>query len=253
VFAATGYHLYQRRWFLPAWLFATAYLIGKDRFQFVAGAMMLAAFLVEGSRTLVRARPDLFPNPDRQHAMAIVLAVTVLFAGIGGLYAAGALNFNHEHSTTQPAFMDTDDRNAMQWVVTNTDADADFVVLGDSAEWFPLFTDRPILVGPWGVEWTSAETYETQLSLYRSLSTCESESCLSNAMAANDVSPDYVYVPKGTYTVRGKEYVADGDLQYALLVSEEYEKVYENQGTAVFRVTDASTDAGDSERSPGAD
>ena len=241
IYAAAAYHLYRRQWFLPAWLFAGAYLIGKDRFQFVAGAMMLAAFLVEGSRALVRARPDLFPSPNRRHAMALVLGVTVILSGIGGLYAAGALNFNHEHSTTQPAFMDADDRNAMKWVAANTDANAEFVVMGDAAEWFPLFTDRTILVGPWGVEWTSAEKYETQLSLYRSLSTCDSASCLNNAMAANDVSPDYVYVPKGSYTVRGQEFVADGALQYALLVSDDYEKVYENQGAVVFRVTDSPT------------
>ena len=236
IFAGAAFHLYRRRWFLPAWLFASAYVIGKQRFQFVAGAMLLASLLLEGSEAYLRSRSDALPS--RQTAAAVALCTAVVFAGIGGLYAAGALNINYESSSTQPAFIDADDRKAMEWVAANTDPAADFVVLGDAAEWFPLFTDRAILIGPWGVEWTSPERYHTQLSLYRAVSTCDSESCLTDALAANDVSAEYVYVPKGEYTVRGKEFVADGDLRYDLLASDSYKKVYENQGAVVFRVVD---------------
>ena len=246
IFAGMAYHLFRRRWFLPAWLFASAYVIGKQRFQFVAGAMLLASLLLEGGEAYVRSRSDALPS--RRTAVAIALGVTVLFAGIGGLYAAGALDINYEHSSTQPAFIDADDEKAMAWVAANTNANDDFVVLGDAAEWFPLFTDRAILVGPWGVEWTSPEKYQTQLALYEAVSTCESEDCLTEALAANDVSPEYVYVPKGEYTVRGKEYVADGDLRYDLLASNSYRKVYENQGAVVFRVTDSPGDGPRSDR-----
>ncbi len=241
VFAGAAYHLYRRRWFLPAWLFVSAYVIGKERFQFVAGAMLLASLLLEGSEAYLRSRSDALPS--RRTAAAVALGATVVFAGLGGLYAAGALNINYDHSSTQPAFIDADDQKAMEWAAANTDASDDFVVLGDAAEWFPLLTDRAILVGPWGVEWTSPEKYNTQLSLYHAVSTCESESCLTRSLAANDVSPEYVYLPKGEYTVRGKEYVADGDLRYDLLASDSYRKVYENQGAVVFRVTDSRNDA----------
>ncbi|SEP25849.1 Dolichyl-phosphate-mannose-protein mannosyltransferase [Halogranum amylolyticum] len=237
-FAGAVWFLKSRRYFLPTWLLASGYVIGKDRYLFVAGSMMAAALLVEVVVPWFRRHASL--PESRRAGTAVALAVVVLAATVGGLFAAGALNSAYEQSSTQPAFMDGADHEAMQWVAANTESGAQFVVLGDAAEWFPLFTDRGILVGPWGVEWTSPEQYDRQLDLYTGLSACEDANCVTETLDENDVSPDYLYVPKGEYTVRGEEFTADGRLRRSLIDAQGYEPVYENEGAAVFRVTGAA-------------
>lgn len=233
-FAAGAWFLKTRRYFLPTWLFVSGYVIGKDRFLFVAGSIMAAAFLFEAVVPWLRRHTSL--SESRRAGTAVVLAVVILAATVGGLFAAGTLHSAHENSPTQPAFMDDADYEAMQWAAANTAPGTDFVVLGDAAEWFPLLTDRTILVGPWGVEWTSPERYNHQLDLYTDLSACENAACVTQSLTENDISPDYLYVPKDEYTIRGVEYVAGGELRRSLVTSPLYDPVYENDGVIVFRV-----------------
>ena len=233
VYASTVYFLRERRFLLPAWLIVPAVVIGKERFQFVAGAMMAAVFLREGLRAAVDRR---VAADERRRATHLALAgVVLLSASVGTVYAAGALPWAHAGDPSQPQFMDAEDRDAMAWAANETAQDATFVVLGDAAEWFPLFADRTILVGPWGVEWTTPEQYEEQLTLYRTISECDSERCLTAALSTSDVDPDYLYVPKGEYTVRGIEESETRELRRTLRRSGEYAPVFENEGVVVFR------------------
>jgi len=112
------------------------------------------------------------------------------------------------------------------------------VALGDAAEWFPLVTDRTIAVGPWGVEWKTPDKYRRQLGLFWFLSTCHDEECLSAVMDRRNVQPDYLYVPKGGYTVRGFEQDQPAKMRASLQESNEYRLVYENEGVMVFEVLD---------------
>jgi hypothetical protein len=239
-YAAVAWWLSRGRYLLPAWFVATGYVVGKDRFLFVMGSMMAAQFLVEGVVPWLRERASLLDGlPDARRAGTVLaLSVVVLAAAVGGLYSAGALDTAYDESSTLPAFMDEADREAMRWAATNTSDDARFVVLGDAAEWFPLFADRPILVGYWGVEWTSPEQFDRQVALYENVSTCPGAACVSGELDAADVDPDYLYVQTGTYTVRGQEHERGGTLVRSLVASPRYEVVHENRGVVVFRVGD---------------
>ena len=233
VYAGAAHFLYERRFLLPAWLVVPAVVIGKERFQFVAGATMAAVFLRDRIRVAAWRR---YPTEEWKRVAQLALTGVVLaFVCVGTLYAAGALPWAHAGDPSQPQFVDAEDREAMAWAANETHPDATFVVLGDAAEWFPLFADRTVLVGPWGVEWTSPERYERQLSLYRAVSTCDSEGCLSAALSIRDIDPTYVYVPKGTYTVRGLEETETGELRRELRRSGAYVPVFENEGVVVFR------------------
>ncbi|GAA0241059.1 hypothetical protein ACFFQF_31130 [Haladaptatus pallidirubidus] len=132
--------------------------------------------------------------------------------------------------------MDDDDKAAMEWIQENTASDSNFVVLGDAAEWFPLMTDRAILVGPWGVEWEGHENYRHHLGLYKRLSRCPGKACLTKKMIANDVNPTYIYVPKNHYTVRGIDEYQKPWLRGQMVDSDRYRLVYENEGAMVFRI-----------------
>ena len=234
IFLGTSYFLRRRRFFLPAWLLAGAYFIGKSRFQFVAGSMMLAVFLVEAVGPWVARQVG--TRDLRRVTTGVVLLAVVAATVVGGLYAGSALNTAHHGSTSQPAFIDTADREAMTWAAEHTDPGDDFVVAGDAAEWFPLFTDRSILIGPWGVEWTEPAEYERQLRLFRSVSTCEQAACLTATFEQAGVTPDYVYVPRDEYTVRGLTHRPQPGLERSLVDSDRYRLVYGNEGVAIFRV-----------------
>ncbi|MFC5367575.1 hypothetical protein [Salinirubrum litoreum] len=241
VFAATLVAVARGRYLLPAWLVVGAYVVGKERFQFVPGALLLGSVLC-GVAVPRAARwwpaLDRRPRLDRQQVAVATLAVVLLVAGgVGTLYAASALPAAHHGSASLPAFVDDDDREAMDWVATHTAADESFVVLGDAAEWFPYYAERPLLVGPWGVEWESPDQYYTQIERFERASECADAACLDGVLAADDNPPDYVYVPRGHYTVRGLEHEGTAALRHTMVASSRYERVYRNEGVVVFRVT----------------
>jgi hypothetical protein len=239
-YVGTAYAVVKRRFFLPAWLVTADVVVGKHRFVFVAGAMLVAVLAVEGvAPRLGRLRPggDAATTALRTAAVAL-LALCLVSTGV--LFAVGGLD-RVGQSPTQPAYMDADDREAMNWVRAETPPSADFVVLGDAAEWFPLFTDRTILVGPWGVEWVRPAEFRRQLVLYESVSVCGDAQCVTRSLREAGVEPDYVYVPKGEYTVRGVVQEQAAGMHPSLAASERYELVYENRGAAIYRVDDAAT------------
>jgi len=127
------------------------------------------------------------------------------------------------------------DTEAMDWAATETRPDATFVVFSDAAEWFPIRSDRTILVSPWGAEWRGPDTYGAHLTAFVNGSECANRSCAEAAMARVDADPDYVYVPKGEYTVRGDYQYANGTLGASFAESPRYERAFENEGVVVFR------------------
>ncbi|QLG60373.1 ArnT family glycosyltransferase [Halorarum salinum] len=234
-YAGMFYVLGTGRVLLPAWLLTAGLVLGKHRFQFVAGSMLAAVLLSSLVENAVRER---IPAGSWRWAPRVALAVVVVASvSVGALYGAGGLAIGGADGPDQPQFIDGDDRRAMLWVGDHTNRSAGFVVLGDVAEWFPMFTDRTILVGPWGVEWTSPKQYATQLSLYENVSTCPTERCVTEALGSRNLTPEYLYVPKGTYTIRGAEYEGTAGLRHSLVSSDRYRLVYENEGASVFRVT----------------
>lgn len=250
-YAGAAYLLYRREYRLPAWLLVAGYVVGKGRFLFVPGAMTAAVLVfdwllprVAGARA---ATPSgRLPNP----AASLVLALVVLVAtGVGGLAAAGQLSIWHG-GPSQPAFVDDHDRAAMAWASEHTGPDATYVVLGDAAEWFPLLADRPILVGHWGTEWEGAGEYRRQLARYRTVSACDTERCVTAELDGAGLRPDYVYVPKGRYSIRGEVRRAPPGLVETMADAGRYELVYGNGGVAVFRLTPRSDRDGHAPRTP---
>jgi hypothetical protein len=156
-------------------------------------------------------------------------------SSVGVAYASSSLD-SHGGSQSLPQFIDDSDLEAMEWVRTNTEPDAQFVVLGDAAEWFPLFTDRTIEIGPWGVEWKGHAKYQYQLGLYNHISTCDTESCVTRSLVLSGTHVDYLYVPKDTFTVRGMMKTQSPQLKETLLESDRYKLVYENEGVMIFEV-----------------
>jgi hypothetical protein len=230
--------LWRRRYLLPAWLFAAGYVIGKPRFIFIAGSMLTAALVfrvgLPAAQSWLR-RTDLDVERRRTVEIVGVVSLALLVAASGPAFAAGAID-THNGDPSQPPFIDQSDDEAMAWAAMVTSADSSFVVLGDTAEWFPLRTGHTILVGPWGVEWTTPAQYETQLTRYKEISACQNAECLTSQLTAAGLTPDYIYVPKGHYTIRGMDATQAPGMRDSLIESSRYHLVYENDGAMIFRV-----------------
>jgi hypothetical protein len=232
--AGAAYLLARRRPFLPAWLVAAELLFKQPRFAYVVAAVLVPVAAVALARRADDAGRSLGVDADWRAVAAA--AVVVLSTLGGGVYLAHEMTLAADPST--PEFLDSEAVEAMEWVAADTDEDATFVVVGDAAEWFPALTGRTVLVGPWGVEWEDARAFERQITAYERLSTCKSAACVEGAAAAVGASPDYVYVPKGSYTVRGATTVQFGTLERSFERSPRWERAYENDGVVVYRAAD---------------
>lgn len=232
-----AYALYERRYFLPVWMVASSYLIGKNRFLFVAGSMLTALLVFEGIVPRIR-RSALRGRRARAASTGAVALVVLMAVAAGAAFGTGAAAAAHEHSASQPSYMDDADREAMRWIERSTAQSAEFAVLGDAAEYLPLYTDRTIVLGFWGVEWESTEGYYEELARYDSISACDSAACVTVGLHRANIDPDYVYIPTGHYTVRGKEHVRSSSMAASLEASSRYTIVYENDGVLVARTLD---------------
>ncbi|WP_245800162.1 hypothetical protein [Haladaptatus litoreus] len=164
--------------------------------------------------------------------VAVPALVLGLLACLGILFVGG---HSVASQPSMPAFIDHEDTEAMEWVRSETPADAEFVVLGDAAEWFPQQTNRTILVGPWGVEWKTPQAYQRQKDSYITLSECDTARCLTDNLQSQPRQPDYLYIPKGEYTVRGQTITQIDKMRLSLERSDRYRIVHENDGVLIVR------------------
>jgi len=238
VYLGAAYSVWKRRWFLPAWLLVAAFVVGKNRFLFVPGAIVAATFVLDAVVPAVEEHVS--TQSVRRAVPAIVVGAVVLAAVAGGtLYAASAVAGIRGTGTAQPQFVAAEDHRAAAWVAENTHPDATFVVIGDVAEWFPYLSDRTLLVGPWGVEWQSTSGYYAQFARYGSISACPDAACIARSLDRADVRPDYVYVPKWHYTVFDAPHVQDPSMVASLEASDRFRVVFENDGVVIAAVEEA--------------
>ncbi|WP_227378609.1 hypothetical protein [Haladaptatus halobius] len=234
--AGVAYLLAERRGFLPIWLLLVGAITGETRFIFVIGSLVTTIFVLDGAVPWITRLIE--PVMTRQHTLiAVLLALSVFGANISTLYVSGAIN-EYEGSNSMPSFIDEHDHSAMQWTQRNVDQSAEFIVIGDAAEWFPYIANRTNLVGPWGVEWESSPvTYEWQYTAYQRISTTTTVEELNRNIALTATTPDYIYVPKGKYTVYGRKYNQRQSFISELQRSGEYRAVYQNREVIIFKRT----------------
>ncbi|WP_266080438.1 hypothetical protein [Haladaptatus caseinilyticus] len=226
----------KREYLLPTWLFVTVATIEEARFVFLIAALVSARFVFSGLVPWLHRTSFIMFGREEIVTFSVVVLVTVSLSG-GALYATGGLNA-HAGSPSLPQFVNEGDVKAMAWAESNTDTSAEFVVLGDAAEWFPQQTDRTMLVGPWGVEWKGHQQYREQLRQFRRLSRCHSSNCLTVRLMQFGVHPDYVYIPKGVYTIRGMQRHQPDRMIPTMMRSPQYQLAFENEEVAIFRLTD---------------
>ena len=225
--------------FLAGWFVLSLTLVSETRFTFLIGSILIAVAITDGLfGYLARLTP--FRAYKSQFAYIVLFLLCITCLSVGSAYASSSLD-SHSNGHTLPAFIDHSDVAAMQWVHENVSPSSKFVVLGDTAEWFPYFTHRHILVGPWGIEWKGDTAYQHQVNSYSTISTCKSKRCLENGFDAVNVHPQYIYLPKDDYTIRGKETRSSSTVWTELVHDRHYTLVYQNKGVAIFKTKSTAT------------
>ena len=243
VVVAAIYLLSRRSLLLPLWFVCVVLLFEQPRIAYVVGSVLLPAAVV----VLVRERnlrsAAVTPHFDRLGGVdaraAAAVGVLLLGTVVGGGYFAYETTLASDPST--PEYIDDDSIAAMEWAASETHPEATFVVVGDAAEWFPALADRTILIGHWGVEWESAATFERQEAAYEAVSRCDSVGCIERQVTGigND-TPSYVYVPKGSYTIRGERTPRPASIHGSFARAGGWQLAYENDGVAVYEAVETA-------------
>lgn len=233
--AGVLYLAQRRRLFVPVWMILTGYLLGQDRLLYVAGAMAAAVFVCEVCLPIVR---DQQGDDSRRRYISFFLLILVggSIIGFGILTTADTATENRLEIHLPAPYMNQHDEHAMEWVTRHTDPSSRFVVLGDAAELFPFMTHRTSIVSPWGVEWKGSTQFERQRELYDSTSACKTADCLTQSLSNARLRPDYVYIPKGHYTIRRDDHIQSSRMRRSLVKSPEYTLVFENRDVMIYRV-----------------
>ncbi|MFC7202429.1 glycosyltransferase family 39 protein [Haloferax namakaokahaiae] len=231
--AAIGYLVVRREYLLVSWLVVVAVLFQQSRFAYAVGGIALATALYDltiRARLFGRLQAFSLGRFDRRAIGTVFLVVGI---AVGGVYVSS--EFASQSDPLAPAFIDDSSVEAMEWAAAETPPDATFVVVGDAAEWFPMMTDRTILIGPWGVEWEGDGPFERQITAYETSSECQTATCVEQVAASVGGSPDYVYVPRGRYTIRGHGMVTFGSLERSFDRSPKWQRAYENRDVIIYR------------------
>lgn len=235
--------------FLPIWYLALLVGIADPRFTNFIGILALVTAVgrvVDGRTPIGEWHGFQGSDVQRRRQLYVIVFALCLISSNAYLYQ----EMTNDQDTLTPNFVNEGKLTAMQWAQTNTPSDASFVVLGDVAEWFPMVTHRTILIGAWGVEWRSSEAYNRQYNDFSNVTRCKSTHCVEYYTQKVDVRPDYVFIPKGNYTVNGVQYSRTGSLERSFDHSKEYESEYENSQVVIYRavVDESNRDADTVER-----
>ena len=166
----------------------------------------------------------------------MVVVLCLYAAGTGSVYAANYPGIDGPSATQ--AYVDGDEVAAMEWAANNTPPNASFAVVGDTAEWFPLFAKRTSVLTYRGAEWLDGESQGDRMRAIAAVATCDDAACLTRELAADDLSPDYLYLSADAYSANYAVRDQSTAMHSSLVRSEHYHIVFENEAAYVVSVDD---------------
>lgn len=228
--------LAKRRYFLPVWLIIVTQFTASPRFLLVPGVMLLAVGVTDVGIEGIDRIADRFsvrPNMSAMLILVVMLSTVVGGTAIGGGTVSSAVG----SSSSYQSYISDGDVEAMEWVRTETKPAAEFVVIGDIADWFPYFAERTSLVSPWGTEWDTTDQYGAHIEMTRGFAECTTADCLSAMLDTHGLSPEYLYIPAGRITARGTNRIQPSELHQSIVDSDRFHIVRENDEAMVVAVS----------------
>ena len=239
--AVGGAYLVARRdLFLPAWFVATGVVTGNEEHLMLIGALIVARLMFDGIVPSVSSRWSSFETGSAAVTgaeTAFLFLVVTYSVGAAGLYVGEGQYTENDYMS----FIHEDDLEAMEWARSETSRDASYVVVGDTAEWFPLFAQRTSLVAGRGSEWDERTNYTYMSNLSLELGSCLSAGCMTTLIENNDIDPDYVYLPRDGYV--NNRHLMEKRWTYLrpdLNESPNYEFAFANDGVVIYEYRNRS-------------
>lgn len=237
VFVLVGgcYLLVDRSSPLLVW-FGLSLLFFPRRVTMVVGILIAAVGVCRAARATDRLRNRVSPSIPFRPATVMVVVLCLYAAGTGSVYAANYPGIDGPSATQ--AYVDGDEVAAMEWAANNTPPNASFAVVGDTAEWFPLFAKRTSVLTYRGAEWLDGESQGDRMRTIAAVATCDDAACLTRELAADDLSPDYLYLSADAYSANYAVRDQSTAMHSSLVRSERYHIVFENEAAYVVSVDD---------------
>jgi hypothetical protein len=249
-----GYHLLRRHYLLPVWMAIPFFVEGRSAAEFAAIplAMLAAIGLVNvafaglGVLDMTKASTAAQESADSEIKWSDQVSTRERNVFI---YLFLYLTFSTQQFGLQlsAAALPLADREAMNWIQSNTPEDSRFLVLtGTSSvacdavlEWFPALTDRQSPFTVQGTEWTKGAKFSDSIRSTYAVQECLSigePACLDAAI--NRTGSDFIYVSK-TLRVNNCKPL---DFQKSFLPFVEnmrknprFDAIYETEDVIVFR------------------
>jgi hypothetical protein len=219
------YSLARQQWFPVLFVGATFIIDPGNTFTYIyfAEAFLAAPLIVEGFPSLLASSGV---GRIRETLPTVLIVLFVLSSVMSGMWYTG---------TQVDTTMTPEHRQAMNWIEQNTDEDATFTGAGPGGrvrtEVLPYYTDRRIVGGYWGAEWTSIKAHESGWKFQTAVSSCTDASCLHQIISEHGFNPNYVYVLENRFVV---DSLAD---------SPAFTITYRRDGVAIARVNSGEPSA----------
>lgn len=240
------YLVSQGRLFMPLWMFASGLVVANDEYAMLIGAMMISVMVYEGIVPAFQSNgmPSVLGLPWSLDGRTVTRSTltTAFFTLVLMTYATGsAVLYVEDGLPTDDefvSFVDEDDLESMSWAQQNTDAEASFIVIGDVAEWFPVFSERTNLVAARGSAWEGVDQRRRMQRLRVAFSSCLTADCMSETIGDGGLNLNYVYIARDGYIQGSNRNLMEERwtfLRASLNCSRAYTLEYQNDGTAIYR------------------
>ncbi|MEX1068793.1 MAG: glycosyltransferase family 39 protein [Chloroflexota bacterium] len=236
--------LTRRRFLLPIWLLAAAFLAWQYAMVPLGLLVGFAAVDLSTLRDSVRRRAAQAGAPAVSGTSRWGPGLGLGLLGVILLVEAGAAGLAVLNPGAPLDALSPERRDAMAWIEANLEDDARFaVVTGDSwavdpdSEWFPVLAQRVSVGTVQGSEWLGGAAFREQLTAHGTLQACVAEgsgNCVREWLA--DWPADYVFIPKGRRHGPNSPPDCCDDLRAGLLADPAFTRVYDGPGATIFRV-----------------
>jgi len=219
-----AYLVAQKRFFLPIWLAIVALGAWRHRITVLIEALIATPLLVNG---LIPAIERVATSRSYGRRIGELTLAGILIAGVlsGVLFSSTIAGAVFPGTPVPASSFDGPQEEAAAWMQTETPPDATFVAIAPvgTNEKLPYKSQRTLLVMPWGAEWNGDGAYMEHQTTIHSLRSCGGVKCVENIFAKKGISPDHLYLDKGSIEVA------------SFRASDQYRAAFENSEVAIFR------------------
>lgn len=234
-----GQGIFQRRYFLPAWLAFSYLLEPRSAYHIVS----VQAALLAGQGLIWFVYTQLARISKQKNIRNEFLLILRAWPGrIFGilLLCLLALNGAISSQSLRRNTLSQEHLDAMRWIAENTPADSKFLViswrehpmLSPEIEWFPALSGRSSQATLQGREWLPGkENYQFLYKAAHELNQCDkiSISCIESWSSKNEIQFEYIYL-----SLREKKQT---QRTYSLLRANNFQLIYQSSGVQVFQIS----------------